>query len=113
MRQVQKNLVAAGALILAGVLGYASKTVAQDSVVEATALHTATFAVEKMTCATCPITVKTAIQRVEGVRSVDVDFEAKTATVTFDATIVAPAQIAQASLGAGYPAHHVAAERLR
>ena len=43
------------------------------------ALKTETFKIEKMTCATCPITVKKAMGKVSGVSSVDVDFQAKTA----------------------------------
>ncbi len=71
-------------------------------------LATATFAVEKMTCGTCPITVKTAMSRVEGVRSVEVDFEKKTATVVYDPTVASPDAIAAASTNAGYPAKPVA-----
>ena len=43
-------------------------------------------------------------QRVEGVRSVEIDFEAKTATVTFDPSIASVEAIAAASTNAGYPA---------
>ena len=38
----------------------------------------ATFAIENMTCALCPVTVKTAMEKVAGVKSVTVDFDAKT-----------------------------------
>ncbi|HCK84173.1 MAG TPA: heavy metal transporter, partial [Hyphomonadaceae bacterium] len=48
-------------------------------------VRTASFAVDNMTCATCPITVRTAMSRVDGVRAVEVDFDAKRATVTYDA----------------------------
>ncbi|GAB4532562.1 MAG: hypothetical protein Tsb0010_13580 [Parvularculaceae bacterium] len=71
---------------------------------EADRLLTAAFAIENMTCATCPITVRTAMKRVKGVKSVAVDYDAKTATVTFDPEITAPDQIAAASTNAGYPA---------
>ena len=40
--------------------------------------QTATFKIEDMTCASCPITVRIAMQRVAGVASVKIDFEAKT-----------------------------------
>jgi len=66
--------------------------------------RTVTFTVEKMTCAACPITVRQAMQKVEGVESVTVDFEARTATVVFDATVTTPDQIGAASADAGYPA---------
>ena len=67
-------------------------------------LQSATFAVAKMTCATCPITVKKAMSAVQGVRSVKVDFESKTATVEFDPKLTNVAAIAAASTNAGYPA---------
>ncbi len=67
-------------------------------------LQTRTFTIGKMTCATCPITVKTAMKRVEGVRSVDVDFASKTATVTFDPALTSADGIARASTNVGYPA---------
>ena len=65
---------------------------------------TATFAVPGMTCALCPVTVKTAIGRVPGVKSVATDVDAKTATVVFDDALASPANIADASANAGYPA---------
>jgi mercuric ion binding protein len=67
-------------------------------------LETKVFRVEHMTCATCPIAVKTAMSRVTGVASVDVDFESKTAKVSFDPGVATPEQIAAASTNAGYPA---------
>jgi len=42
--------------------------------------------------------------RVEGVRSVTVDFAAKTATAVFDATVTTAQEIAAASANVGYPA---------
>ena len=65
----------------------------------------ATFSIENMTCATCPITVRKAMEGVSGVNSVAVDFDAKTATVAFDATAATIEAIAAASTNAGYPAH--------
>lgn len=67
-------------------------------------LQTVMFDVENMTCATCPITVRLAMEAVEGVRSVEIDFETKTATVVFDPAIASPAAIGSASTNAGYPA---------
>ena len=63
-----------------------------------------TFAVDNMTCAICPITVRTAIQRVEGVKDVSVDFDAKTATVLFDSTLTDAKHIGEASSNVGFPA---------
>lgn len=66
--------------------------------------QTLIFAIENMTCALCPITVKTAMEKVAGVQSVIIDFDAKTATVAFDPTVTDAATIANASTNAGYPA---------
>jgi len=66
--------------------------------------QTATFNVEQMTCATCPITVSKAMQRVDGVKEVNVDLDSKTATVTYDASITSTAEIGKASTDVGFPA---------
>ncbi|MCZ6886933.1 MAG: heavy metal-associated domain-containing protein [Gammaproteobacteria bacterium] len=66
--------------------------------------RTQVFAVANMTCAACPFTVKTAMARVEGVKSVTVDFDAKTATAVFDPTAATVEDIANASSEVGYPA---------
>ncbi|MBI1285481.1 MAG: heavy metal transporter [Thiobacillus sp.] len=63
-----------------------------------------TFAVEGMYCALCPVTVRKAMEGVSGVKSVSVDFEAKTAVVVFDPSLATSDQIAKASANAGYPA---------
>ncbi len=66
--------------------------------------QTRTFTIENMTCPLCPVTVNKAMNNVDGVKSVDVDFDAKTATVRFDPTITTVDEIANASTNAGYPA---------
>lgn len=66
--------------------------------------QTRVFAIENMTCAACPITVKKAMARVEGVKEVTVDFEAKTATAIFDPAVTKVEAIANASTDVGYPA---------
>ena len=63
-----------------------------------------TFAVENMTCPACPFIVKKAMARVDGVKSVTVDFDAKTATAVFDPTLTTAQEIATASADVGYPA---------
>jgi mercuric ion binding protein len=63
-----------------------------------------TLLVENMTCAACPIVVRTAIQRVPGVKVVKVDLRTKTAAVLFDEALATPAQVAEASRLAGFPA---------
>lgn len=69
------------------------------------ATETSVLTVENMYCELCPLTVKTAMERVAGVTSVVVDFDAKTATVTFDPASVSIEAIAAASANVGYPAH--------
>ncbi len=51
---------------------------------------TLTLEVPSMDCATCPITVKKALERVEGVMKVDVTFENKLAVVKFDDEVTNP-----------------------
>jgi mercuric ion binding protein len=65
--------------------------------------QTVTFDVEKMTCATCPISVKKAMQRVDGVEEVSVDFDEKTAVVTYDSNLTTPSAIGSASTDVGFP----------
>lgn len=79
-------------------------TNAPSAQASAAQVQVATFAVANMTCATCPITVKKAMSAVDGVRSVKVDFESKTATVEFDSKVTNATAIAAASTNAGYPA---------
>ena len=71
------------------------------------AVQTTTFNVENMTCATCPLTIKIALSRLDGVRKVDVDFDQKTVTVLFDDAKVTREAIAEASRNAGFPAKAV------
>ena len=47
-------------------------------------LQTVTLDVQNMTCAVCPITVKKALERVPGVTAAKVDFDKKTASISFD-----------------------------
>ena len=65
--------------------------------------QTVTFDVEKMTCATCPIAVRKAMQRVDGVKEVSVDLDTKTAIVTFDSSITTAMEIGGASTDVGFP----------
>ena len=69
--------------------------------------RTVTFAVDNMTCASCPYIVKNSMAAVPGVAKVVVSYPNKTATVTFDDAKANPEVIAAASKNAGYPAHPV------
>lgn len=91
------------AVILAGAT--AAPVAAQANKAPAVRAKNATFAIKNMTCPLCPITVKRAMSGVAGVRSVEVDFKAKTATVSFDPSRTTIAAITKASTDAGYPAH--------
>ncbi len=57
-----------------------------------------------MTCDTCPITVKKAMQRVDGVKSVKVDLDSKTAVAVYDPSVTTAEKIAAASTDVGFPA---------
>lgn len=94
------------ALVLASLSGCSSPRAEQTASPTGaeTADRTQVFAVEGMSCATCPIAVKQAMAAVDGVKSVNVDFEAKRATVVFDAARATPDAIARAATNAGYPA---------
>jgi mercuric ion binding protein len=70
--------------------------------------QTATLAVENMTCGTCPIVVKKALERVPGVSATSIDFDKKTATVTFDPDKATSAKLTQATTGAGFPSKVIA-----
>jgi len=70
--------------------------------------QTATLTVENMTCGTCPIVVKKALDRVPGVSSTSVDFEKKTATVIFDPDKTTSARLTRATTEAGFPSKLVA-----
>ena len=66
--------------------------------------ETVSFNVEKMTCATCPIAVRKAMERVDGVKEVKVDLDSNTAVVTFNASMTDATEIGAASTNVGFPA---------
>ncbi len=97
----------AGILLLAMLglhLGAPAFPAAAQSAGGQATLQSITFTVENMFCALCPVTVRKAMAGVEGVRSVEIDFEAKSALVTFDPATTTATAIAAASTDAGYPA---------
>lgn len=65
--------------------------------------QTITLSVPGMTCAACPITVKKALSKVEGVSKVDVGFEKREAVVTFDDAKTSVPKLTKATEDAGYP----------
>ncbi|NGO90217.1 mercuric transport protein periplasmic component [Halomonas sp. 141] len=67
------------------------------------ATQTVTLSVPGMTCPTCPIIVKKAISRIEGVDKVDVTFEPREAVVTFDDAKTSVHELIKATGDAGFP----------
>jgi len=67
------------------------------------ATQTVTLAVPGMTCAACPITVKKALTKVDGVQEVKVSYEKLTAVVTFDDAKTSLQKLTKATEDAGYP----------
>lgn len=65
--------------------------------------RTVTLSVPGMDCPVCPLTLKTALSRVNGVAKVDVSFEKREATVTFDDTRTDVEALRNATANAGYP----------
>ncbi len=89
MRRVVMGLAMA-ALCCGGWAGAATKTV--------------TFSVSNMTCPVCPITLKNALSKVDGVQKVAVSYEKKEAVVTFDDAKANEKTLAEAAKNAGFPA---------
>lgn len=67
------------------------------------ATQTVTLVVPGMTCAACPITVKKALSKVDGVSKIDIGFEKREAIVTFDDAKVNVQKLTKATEDAGYP----------
>ncbi len=104
MKKTIIALIAVGALAIVGVAGAFVAMHSPASAAAPSEERTQTFAIENMTCAACPITVKKAMSGVDGVRAVNVDFDAKTATVVYDPSLTSADEIAAAATNAGYPA---------
>ena len=67
-------------------------------------LQSVTFDMQNMTCAMCSITIKKALQGVDGVQKVSVDGDTKMADVTFDPQKTSIEALIKATTNAGYPA---------
>ena len=65
--------------------------------------QTVTLNVAGMTCPVCPITVKKALEKVEGVSKVDVRFEKKQVLVNFDDAKTKTDALVKATTNAGFP----------
>lgn len=69
----------------------------------AAAQKTVTLDVQNMTCPLCPVTVKKSLEKVPGVSAVKIDFDRKTATVTYNPDKTRPQALTEATTNAGYP----------
>lgn len=67
------------------------------------ATQTVTLSVPDMSCPACPITVKKALSKVDGVNKINVHFEKREATVVFDDTKTGLSKLTEATEMAGYP----------
>lgn len=67
------------------------------------AQKTVTLGIPGMTCGACPITVKKAISKLDGVTLTEVDFDKRQAVVTYDDAKANADQIMRATANAGYP----------
>ena len=67
------------------------------------ASKTVTLKVPGMTCPACPITVKKALNKVDGVSKVEVRYEQKQAVVTFDDKKTDTKALIKATTDAGFP----------
>ena len=66
--------------------------------------QTVVLNIPTMDCATCPLTIKTALLKVKGVSRADVSYERREARVTFDDAVATVAALKKATSDAGYPA---------
>lgn len=60
--------------------------------------------VPTMDCATCPITIKTALSKVPGVSKVKVSYEKREAVIVYDDAKASLADLKKATEDVGYPA---------
>ncbi len=67
------------------------------------ATRSVTLDVPGMTCPACPITVKKALSRVDGVSRIEVNFDRREAVVTFDDAKTNVQKLTKATEDAGYP----------
>ena len=63
-----------------------------------------TLELQNMTCAMCKFTIKKALQSVEGLEEANVDYDTKTAKVTFNPQKTSVDALIKATTDAGYPA---------
>lgn len=75
------------------------------------ATRTVTLSVPGMNCAACPITIKKALGKVEGVTKAEVSLEKRAAVVTFDDSRTTIEALTRATGDAGYTSTFVEAKK--
>jgi len=84
--------------------GFVSTQTVQAKATEQIQSQNVMLDMQNMTCAMCPITIKRALQGVEGVQSVKVSFSSKTANVTFNPKKTTIDTLIKTTTNVGYPA---------
>lgn len=72
--------------------------------------RTVKLSVPSMNCAMCPITVRKALDKVDGVKQADVDYKTKSAVVVYDDQKASVDLLTKATEDAGYPSTEVMQE---
>ena len=65
--------------------------------------QTVTLSVPGMTCGACPITLKRALAKLDGVTKTETDLDKRQATITFDDAKTSIEALMKATEDAGYP----------
>ena len=72
------------------------------NIVQQVQIKTITLNIPGMKCQVCPITVRKALEKTDGISRVSINFDAKTATVIFDPKKTTSTSITQSVEKAGY-----------
>lgn len=86
-------------IALSGVASFAAAPAAKSSTVKTT--H---FAVSKMECTACSAGLNASLKSIKGVKSANVDFKTKRATIAYDAHQTSDAKLLAFFKEAGFPA---------
>ncbi len=91
------------AAFISMMMGFAVIGAPLSSVAHAVEVKTVTLDVQNMTCKFCPITVRKALKKVDGVVSAKTELASKTATVIYDPDKTNIEALTKATANAGYP----------
>ena len=72
--------------------------------------RTVKLSVPSMNCAMCPITVRKALEMIDGVKQADVDYKTKSAVVIYDDQKASVDLLTKATQDAGYPSTEIMQE---